>query len=88
MTIGETDRGGALTFAERRLRRDQAQGDLLKYYLGTARAEGSLMELETHLIISERIGLLDSTDIAPLLSLTDEISRMISGLRKALERRL
>ena len=51
-------------------------------------ARGSLMELETHLIISERIGLLDSKHLAPLLNLTDEISRMMSGLRKALERRL
>ena len=51
-------------------------------------SRGSLMELETHLIISERIGLLDSTQLAPLLNLTDEISRMMSGLRKALERRL
>lgn len=51
-------------------------------------ARGSLMELETHLIISERIGLLDATHLTPLLYLTDEISRMMSGLRKALERRL
>ena len=51
-------------------------------------ARGSLKELETHLILSERIGLLDAVCLDPLLTLTDEISRMLSGLRKALERRL
>ncbi len=51
-------------------------------------ARGSLKELETHLILSQRIGLLEAAPLDALLCLTDEISRMISGLRKALERRL
>jgi four helix bundle protein len=51
-------------------------------------ARGSLMELETHLVLSERIGILQKDRLACLLALTDRISRMLSGLRKALERRL
>jgi four helix bundle protein len=51
-------------------------------------ARGSLMELETHLLLSQRIGLLEATQVETLLSQTDRISRMLSGLRKALEAKL
>ena len=56
------------------------------HHLGIAR--GSLMELETHLLLSQRVGWLSDNQLAPLLVLADRISRMLSGLRKALERRL
>jgi four helix bundle protein len=55
-------------------------------FLGTAR--GSLTELETHLLLSQRVNLLKDKDAAPLLSLADEVGRMLSGLRRSLERRL
>jgi four helix bundle protein len=45
------------------------------------------MELETHLILSQRIGYLSEDRLTSLLRMTDEISRMLSGLRKSLERR-
>ena len=51
-------------------------------------AKGSLTELETHLLLSQRIGFLDESKLDPLLATADRISRMISGLRKALEKRL
>jgi four helix bundle protein len=51
-------------------------------------ARGSLMELETHLMLSQRVSLLKKESLDPLLVLTDRISRMLSGLRKALEKRL
>jgi len=51
-------------------------------------ARGSLMELETHLMLSQRVGLLDQAKAAPLLTQTERVSRMLSGLRKALEKRL
>ena len=54
-------------------------------FLGTAR--GSLMELETHLILSQRVGLLKAPDAEALLNLADEISRMLSGLRRSLEQK-
>lgn len=51
-------------------------------------ARGSLMEVETHLMLSLRVGLLTQEQLEPLLGLTDRTSRMLSGLRKALEKRL
>lgn len=51
-------------------------------------ARGSLMELETHLLLSERIGLLPEATLSSLMGLTDEISRMLSGLRSSLQKRL
>jgi four helix bundle protein len=51
-------------------------------------ARGSLKELETHLILSNRVGVLDRPHLERLLTLCEEISRMMSGLRKALQRRL
>src|SRR6516162_7908346 len=50
-------------------------------------ARGSLMELETHLMLSQRVGLLQQAELEGLLALTDRIARMLSGLRKALEKR-
>jgi four helix bundle protein len=51
-------------------------------------ARGSLMEVETHLQLSQRVGLLDAAAVDSLLTLTDEISRMLSGLRQSLEAKL
>jgi four helix bundle protein len=49
-------------------------------------ARGSLMELETHLLL--KVGFLDQAELERLLALTERISRMLSGLRKALSKRL
>src|SRR5271166_5620373 len=51
-------------------------------------ARGSLIKLETHLMLSQRVGLLQQAELQSLLALTDPISRMLSGLRKLLEKRL
>ena len=51
-------------------------------------ARGSLMELETHLMLSQRVGLLPQAELEKLLALSDRISRMLSGLRKALQHKL
>lgn len=50
-------------------------------------ARGSLMELETHLLLSRRVGFLNQVQLETL-AIADRISRMLSGLRKALEKRL
>src|SRR6516165_10296995 len=50
-------------------------------------ARGSLMELETHLMLSQRVGLLDQNATTLLLTRTERISRMLAGLRKAPEKR-
>jgi len=51
-------------------------------------AQGSLNEVETHLLLSRRIGILDSTSLEALLRTSDEISRMLAGLRRSLKRKL
>jgi len=51
-------------------------------------SRGSLKEVETHLILSQRVGLLAKDQLDELLQRTDEISRMLTGLKKSLEKRV
>lgn len=55
-------------------------------FLGIAR--GSVMELQTHVLLSERIGYLSAESSQHLIGQCVEVSRMISGLRRALEAKL
>jgi|SRR5580700_8974372 four helix bundle protein len=48
-------------------------------------ARGSIQELETQLIIASRLGFVAIERIRPVLSLTDEVSRLISGLLRSLK---
>jgi len=48
-------------------------------------ARGSLKELETHLILSEAVELLSRDRLDVLLEAADNVSRMLSGLRRALK---
>ena len=48
-------------------------------------AAGSLTELETHLMISQRVGLLPETKLEEILRTTDQLGRMINKLRSALK---
>lgn len=50
-------------------------------------ANGSLMELETHLLIANRIGYLPGADFEAVLSRTSEVGRMLAGLTSALRKR-
>jgi four helix bundle protein len=50
-------------------------------------AQGSVKELETHLIISSRTGLLIKADVAPLLAQADEIGRMLRSLVRSLQQK-
>ena len=49
-------------------------------------ARGSINELETHLILSERIGLCEKKEVEIIIFLLREESRMINGLIKKLEK--
>jgi len=51
-------------------------------------ARGSLAELETHLILSQDVGLLEEVALRDCLALADDISRMLSALRRSLENHL
>ena len=50
-------------------------------------AQGSLKELETHLLLSERVGLVTTEQTKPILQRTDELGRMIHSLLGSLKRR-
>ena len=47
-------------------------------------SQGSLKELETQIIVSGRIGVMNSSSADSLLSATDEIGRMLRGLINSL----
>jgi four helix bundle protein len=49
-------------------------------------AQGSLKELETHLILSGRVGLTVYTDIDPILQQCDMIGRMLRALIRSLQK--
>lgn len=50
-------------------------------------ANGSLMELETHLHIACRLSYLQKDDVTRFSDLSGEVSRMLSGLSKALKQK-
>ena len=61
-----------------------AEGQRKEFQRYLSIAYGSLMEVETHLQISNRLGYLDSKFLHALLDKTSEIGRMINGLRASL----
>ena len=50
-------------------------------------AQGSARELETHLILAERIALVDQEAVAPLQDLCERVSKMLRSLIRFLEAR-
>ncbi|CZT34884.1 four helix bundle protein [Rhizobium sp. 9140] len=50
-------------------------------------AQGSLKELETHLIICQRVGLMDAYASEEMLKQCEENGKMISGLIRAVQRK-
>jgi four helix bundle protein len=59
----------------------QSTGEF-RQFLG--HACGSHVEIETQIIIAERLGYVDSTKSVPLLDRTAEIGKILSGLPRAL----
>ncbi|MEQ1651466.1 MAG: four helix bundle protein [Hyphomicrobium sp.] len=55
------------------------------YLLFLKTARGSLLELETHVILAERVGLLERNQTTPLLAESENIGRMLYGLIKSLK---
>jgi four helix bundle protein len=47
-------------------------------------AYGSLCELETHLILSERLGLLEETTVRAVLGEAAEVGRLVNGLMRSI----
>lgn len=50
-------------------------------------AQGSLKELETHLILSERVGLLAAVQLGALLRQSEEIGKMLRSMVRSLQRK-
>jgi four helix bundle protein len=50
-------------------------------------ANGSLKEVETHLLISERLGFLQNPDLHKAMALSAEIGKMLASLREKLSHR-
>jgi four helix bundle protein len=48
-------------------------------------AQGSLKEVETHLILSERVGTVESGMVEPVLDRCEELGRMLRGLIRSLQ---
>lgn len=49
-------------------------------------AQGSLKELETHIIVSQRLGFLDTAIEEKLLSRTEDVGKMLRALIRSLEK--
>ena len=49
-------------------------------------ANGSLMELETHLLVAVRLNYLNSEELNEVLSQTEEVGRMLAGLIRSLKK--
>jgi len=50
-------------------------------------AYGSLAELETHVLIAERLGYINGNHKESILDMTAEVGRMINGLKKSIEKK-
>ena len=48
-------------------------------------AQGSLKELETHLLLSERVNLVDGEKVASLLNKSDLVGKMLRSLIRSIE---
>lgn len=59
----------------------ETTGDYLRFL---AIASGSLTELETHLLLSQRLGLLKDGDIASAMKAADELGKMLRALKRSL----
>ena len=57
-------------------------GDYVRFF---RIAQGSLKETETHLLLAQRVGLVSSDALAPLLTRSGEIGRMLRALYRKLE---
>jgi four helix bundle protein len=50
-------------------------------------SQGSLKELETHLLLAGRVGLVPVEEVEPMLQQCDELGRMLRSLIRSIQRR-
>jgi four helix bundle protein len=58
-----------------------------EFLQGLSVASGSLAEVETHLIIANRLGMLPLSELRDLLDRADELSKMLGSLKRSLKAR-
>jgi four helix bundle protein len=63
-----------------------ARGTRRDYAQFIAIARGSLMETETYVLLTTRLGFISETEVTELHRLIDEISKMLGALRRRLLR--
>jgi four helix bundle protein len=51
-------------------------------------AQGSLAELETHLLLAQRFAYINENDLEKIMQLTDETGKIVRGLQRSLKQRL
>ena len=51
-------------------------------------ARGSLLELETYLLLANRVGLLPENELDRLLELAEEAKHALTSLRRAIKKRM
>ena len=54
-------------------------------FLQGGHARGSLLEIETQLIIANRLGYLGTTDTDALLEVTTQVGKLVNGLMRSLK---
>lgn len=64
------------------------RGSTREYVRHVGIAQGSRAELETHLIIAERLKFISSTKVTGLLNDLGDLGKMLNGLQRALNARL
>ena len=52
-----------------------------EYLYHLSLAHGSLMELETHLVLASRLGYVQAKEVSSVLATAGEVGRMLNGLR-------
>ena len=62
----------------------RSSGKQFAYFLDVA--QGSIAELETQILISRNLRFLSSSQVEPLLHEMGEISRMVLGLKRSLDK--
>ena len=62
----------------------RSSGKQFAYFLDVA--QGSIAELETQILISRNLRFLSSSQVEPLLHKMGEISRMVLGLKRSLDK--
>ena len=62
----------------------KGRANLGEYLYHLSVANGSLMELETHILIADRLSYLKPSEVQLVLSLTQEVGRKLNRLRQRL----